>query len=306
MIMNTLSQLAKMTTLVADTGDLPAIIRLKPIDATTNPSLITSAFISGEYDDIICNTKHLTTDEAIDYLTVWLGKLILEHITGRVSTEVDAKLSFDTQKTVTKALQFIDAYEKLGVKKERILIKIAATWQGIEAAKILEQQGIHCNLTLLFTQIQAQACADAGVTLISPFVGRITDWQKQHENKETIDIHDDLGVLSVKNIYHFYKKHGYTTEVMGASFRSCEQILALAGCDLLTISPTLLDELSNMDKPVIRMLSFDKKLENKPSVIDFDTFNQTQNHHPLNQLLLKGIDGFIQARDVLAEKLTRQ
>ena len=194
--------------------------------------------------------------------------------------------------------------KKMDIQNKDAVLELAR--QGIEAAKILEQQGIHCNLTLLFTQIQAQACADAGVTLISPFVGRITDWQKQHENKETIDIHDDLGVLSVKNIYHFYKKHGYTTEVMGASFRSCEQILALAGCDLLTISPTLLDELSNMDKPVIRMLSFDKKLENKPSVIDFDTFNQTQNHHPLNQLLLKGIDGFIQARDVLAEKLTRQ
>lgn len=302
--MSTLSKLAKMTTIVADTGDLSAIMRLKPVDATTNPSLITSAFIGGDYDDIIQSTHSLTTDEAIDYLTIWLGKLILGHIQGRISTEVDARLSFDTEKTIAKALNFIEAYEKLGVNKERVLIKIAATWEGIEAAKILEKQGIHCNLTLLFTQIQAKACADAGVTLISPFVGRITDWQKQQENKSHIPINDDLGVLFVKDTYHLYKKHGYTTEVMGASFRSCEQILALAGCDLLTISPALLDELSNMNTPVVQILHPNQQPENKLQPIDFNTFNQEQTGHPLNQLLLNGIDGFVQARAKLAEKLT--
>ncbi len=301
--MTTLSQLAKLTTIVADTGDLSAIKRLKPIDATTNPSLITAAFASGEHDELIASTKGLDTDVAIDTLTVALGKEILTHITGRVSTEVDARLSFDTDGTVKKALEFIQRYDDLGVSPQRILIKIAATWQGIKAAEILEKQGIHCNLTLLFTDTQARACADTGVTLISPFVGRITDWQKAHEQKTDIAISDDMGVNSVKAIYNFYKTHGYHTEVMGASFRSNAQILALAGCDLLTISPALLDELSAMNTDVHRVLSPSEHLNAKPCALTFDEFSQAQDNHPLNALLIKGIDGFVQARQALAKQL---
>lgn len=302
--MNTLQQLSKYTTIVADTGDLSAIKRLKPIDATTNPSLITAAFASGEHDELIASVKGLDTDTAIDTLTVALGKEILTHIKGRVSTEVDARLSFDTDATVKKALEFIEMYDKLGVPSKRILIKIASTWQGIKAAQILEKQGIHCNLTLLFTDTQARGCADAGVTLISPFVGRITDWQKAHEQKSAIAISDDMGVNSVKAIYNFYKTHGYHTEVMGASFRSTAQILALAGCDLLTISPTLLDELSGMDTEVSRALNPVQDISAKPVALSLDDFTSIQDTHPLNALLLKGIDGFVQARETLAQQLS--
>lgn len=302
--MNSLEQLSQLTTIVADTGDLSAIARLKPVDATTNPSLITAAFASGEHDELIASVKGLDTDTAIDTLTVALGKEILAHIEGRVSTEVDARLSFDTDATVKKALEFIEMYDKLGVPSKRILIKIASTWQGIKAAEILEKQGIHCNLTLLFTDIQARSCADAGVTLISPFVGRITDWQKAHEQKSAIAISDDMGVNSVKAIYNFYKTHGYHTEVMGASFRSSAQILALAGCDLLTISPTLLDELSGMDTEVIRALNPIQDISAKPVALSLDDFTSIQDTHPLNALLLKGIDGFVQARETLAQQLS--
>ena len=301
--MNTLEQLAQYTTIVADTGDLSAIKRLKPIDATTNPSLITAAFASGEHDELIASVKGLDADTAIDTLTVALGKEILTHITGRVSTEVDARLSFDTDATVKKALEFIEMYDKLGVPSKRILIKIASTWQGIKAAELLEKQDIHCNLTLLFTDTQARGCADAGVTLISPFVGRITDWQKAHEQKSAIAISDDMGVNSVKAIYNFYKAHGYHTEVMGASFRSSAQILALAGCDLLTISPALLDELAGMDTEVSRVLNPVQDTSPKPVALSLDDFTNIQDAHPLNALLLKGIDGFVQARDTLAQQL---
>ena len=301
--MNTLEQLAQYTTIVADTGDLSAIKRLKPIDATTNPSLITAAFASGEHDELIASVKGLDADTAIDTLTVALGKEILTHITGRVSTEVDARLSFDTDATVKKALEFIEMYDKLGVPSKRILIKIASTWQGIKAAELLEKQDIHCNLTLLFTDTQARGCADAGVTLISPFVGRITDWQKAHEQKSAIAISDDMGVNSVKAIYNFYKAHGYHTEVMGASFRNSAQILALAGCDLLTISPALLDELAGMDTEVSRVLNPVQDTSPKPVALSLDDFTNIQDAHPLNALLLKGIDGFVQARDTLAQQL---
>lgn len=303
--MNALIALSKHTTIVADTGDLTAIARLRPRDATTNPSLVTSALLSGEHDRLIRQIKDLglSDDDTINRLTVELGKQILLHIDGRISTEVDARHSFDTDKTVKNALAFIELYDKLGVDTSRILIKIAATWQGIKSAEILEKQGIHCNLTLLFTDTQARACADAGIKLISPFVGRLTDWQKIHENRQTIDIADDLGINLVKNIYHFYKSHSYPTEIMGASFRSTTQILALTGCDLLTISPTLLDELANMDSDVARQLSPSDTVLDRSTPLDEQGFKSLQDNAPVNELLLKGIDGFIKARADLQKQL---
>lgn len=305
MAQNSLTELAKHTTIVADTGDLSAIARLRPQDATTNPSLITAALLSGEHDDLIDQVKGQDVDVAIDHLTVALGKKISELVEGRVSTEVDARLSFDTQGTVDKALEFIKLYEELGVDKSKILIKIAATWEGIKAAEILEKQGIACNLTLLFTEAQARACADANVTLISPFVGRITDFQKAQEGVNDIAIEDDMGVNSVKSIYEFYKKHGYRTEVMGASFRNIHQLIALAGCDLLTISPALLDEMANSSLPVPKALDYQGDVLSKPAPLTEAEFRAMQDNEPLNTLLIKGIDGFIQARETLANHLSQ-
>ncbi len=305
MAQNSLTELAKHTTIVADTGDLSAIARLRPQDATTNPSLITAALLSGEHDDLIDQVKGQDVDVAIDHLTIALGKKISELVEGRVSTEVDARLSFDTQGTVDKALEFIKLYEELGVDKSKILIKIAATWEGIKAAEILEKQGIACNLTLLFTEAQARACADADVTLISPFVGRITDFQKAQEGINDIAIEDDMGVNSVKSIYEFYKKHGYRTEVMGASFRNIHQLIALAGCDLLTISPALLDELANSSLPVPKALDYQGDVLSKPAPLTEAEFRAMQDNEPLNTLLIKGIDGFIQARETLANHLSQ-
>lgn len=256
--MSTLEQLRKMTTIVADTGDLSAIARLKPIDATTNPSLITKALTHPDNQSMLSETMsnhNGDIDAVIDALTVQVGCDILALIDGRVSTEVDARLSYDTQATIDKALEFMAAYQKAGIDSERVLIKMAATWQGIEAARYLETQNIHCNLTLLFGQHQAIACADAGVTLISPFVGRILDWQKRQQNRQNVPVSDDMGVQSVKLIYQYYKQHGYNTQVMGASFRSTDQILALAGCDLLTIAPNLIDDIAAMDSDITRQLS---------------------------------------------------
>lgn len=304
---STLDQLKTLTTIVADTGDLQAIARLKPIDATTNPSLITKALSSPEMQPILLNAlkKHQDIDTIIDDLTIYIGKEILSLIDGRVSTEVDARLSYDTEKTINKALQFIEAYEQAGIDKARILIKIASTWQGIQAAEYLEKQGIHCNLTLLFGLHQAKACADAGVTLISPFVGRILDWQKKTENKQHISIDEDKGILSVKTIYQYYKQHGYHTQVMGASFRSVEQILALAGCDLLTISPDLLDKLAIMQTNITRQLSPDMITTTiAKQTLDETAFTQQQAQDAITQdLLPNGIQGFINARDELTEKL---
>ena len=305
MAQNSLTELAKHTTIVADTGDLSAIARLRPQDATTNPSLITAALLSGEHDDLIDQVKGQDVDVAIDHLTIALGKKISELVEGRVSTEVDARLSFDTQGTVDKALEFIKLYEELGVDKSKILIKIAATWEGIKAAEILEKQGIACNLTLLFTEAQARACADANVTLISPFVGRITDFQKAQEGINDIAIEDDMGVNSVKSIYEFYKKHGYRTEVMGASFRNIHQLIALAGCDLLTISPALLDELANSSLPVPKAIDYQGDVLSKPAPLTEAEFRAMQDNEPLNTLLIKGIDGFIQARETLANHLSQ-
>lgn len=307
--MTTLDQLKTMTTIVADTGDLSAIARLKPVDATTNPSLITKALSTPEMKPILIESlkKHQgDIDAVIDDLTIYIGKEILQLIDGRVSTEVDARLSYDTDATVKKALDYIQAYETLGIDKNRVLIKIASTWEGIQSAKILEQQGIHCNLTLLFGLHQAQACAEAKVTLISPFVGRITDWQKQQENLQTIDIEQDNGVQSVANIYQYYKQHGYQTQIMGASFRSTEQILALAGCDLLTIAPDLIDKLAEMNSPVQQQLSPNMNFVYlEKQILDETTFREQLDNDIMSKTLLsKGIDGFIQAREQLVQQLT--
>lgn len=308
--MSALQQLRTMTTIVADTGDLTAIARLKPRDATTNPSLITKALIHPDNQAMLSETmsRHNgDVDAVIDALTIKVGCDILALIEGRVSTEVDARLSYDTQATIDKALEFMDAYQKAGIDSERVLIKMASTWQGIEAARYLETQNIHCNLTLLFGQHQAIACADAGVTLISPFVGRILDWQKRQQNRQQVPASDDMGVQSVKLIYQYYKQHGYATQVMGASFRSTEQILALAGCDLLTIAPDLIDALANMDSNVERQLSPDMSLaleEMTKTSLTHEAFSAAYQEDKVTQdLLPKGIDGFIGARDELAQAL---
>jgi transaldolase len=248
--MNQLESLRKHSLVVADTGDIDAVARWKPQDATTNPSLLLTSAEDPRF-------RHLM-DRDMDQVFVNFGWEILKHIPGRVSTEVDARLSFDTARSIEKARRFISLYEKAGVKRERVLIKLASTWEGIQAAEKLEREGIHCNMTLLFSFAQAAACADAGVTLISPFVGRIYDWYKQQRKVDDIPVEDDPGVASVVRIYNYYKKHGYRTQVMGASFRKTGQILALAGCDLLTIAPDLLDKLSKTDGEIPRPLSPEK------------------------------------------------
>jgi len=248
-----LAKLKEYTIVVADTGDFQLLAQYKPQDSTTNPTLVVTAAGLPQYkhlvDDAISyakahgKTKEEQIDLATDKIFVNFGVEILKIVPGRVSTEVDARLSFDTEATIKKAHEIIKLYKDAGIEKERVLIKIASTWEGIQAARQLEKEGIHCNLTLLFTLAQAAACAEAGVTLISPFAGRITDWYKAKEGKD-FPVETDPGVLSVKKIYAYYKQHAYKTVVMGASFRTIQQIAALAGCDLLTISPKLLDDLA--------------------------------------------------------------
>lgn len=256
--MNQLEQLKQYTTVVADTGDFQAIKAYTPRDATTNPSLILKAVQKAEYKHLlekaVKDTAGKSIDETIDHLLIAFGLQILNEIPGRVSTETDARLSFDTEATVAKGRQLIAMYEAAGVSRERVLIKIASTWEGIRAAEILEKEGIRCNMTLLFSLAQAIACAEAGAQLISPFVGRIYDWYKAKTGQEIFGA-DDPGVLSVKKIYTYYRKFGYKTEVMGASFRNTSQILELAGCDLLTISPDLLQKLADANTPITRKLS---------------------------------------------------
>ena len=262
-----LEQLSSMTVVVADTGDLEAIRDFQPRDATTNPSLILAAAQIPAYQDLIDQSLKSSRErigslassdevvsEAIDEVCVIFGKEILKIIPGRVSTEVDARLSFDKDETIDKARKIINLYKQSGISKERILIKIASTWEGVKAAEILEKEGIHCNLTLLFGFSQAIACAEAGVTLISPFVGRILDWYKSETGKESYSGKEDPGVISVSKIYNYYKTHNYKTEVMGASFRNVDEILELAGCDLLTISPKFLKELENNNSSLTRKL----------------------------------------------------
>jgi transaldolase len=255
--MNTLDQLKQFTTVVADTGDFNAMRAYTPRDATTNPSLILKAVQQDAYKPLFVETvaahKGKTTDQIVDQILIRFGLEILKIVPGRVSTEVDARLSFDTKATIAKAKELIALYEKADVDRNRILIKIASTWEGIQAAIVLEREGIHCNLTLLFSAAQAAACAEGGITLISPFVGRILDWYKKRDGKE-FGAEDDPGVQSVRYIYSYFKNYGYKTEVMGASFRNVGQILALAGCDLLTISPDLLNQLQSMNEPVVRKL----------------------------------------------------
>ncbi len=256
--MNQLEQLKQYTTVVADTGDFQTMQAYSPRDATTNPSLILKAVQKPEYqhllEDIIQKHKGQSSGEIIDHLLIAFGRQILNIIPGRVSTETDARLSFDTEGTIAKARHLIALYEAAGVARERVLIKIASTWEGIRAADVLEKENIRCNMTLLFSLPQAIAAADAGAQLISPFVGRIYDWYKKATGKEYAGA-DDPGVQSVATIYSYYKKFGYTTEVMGASFRNTSQIVSLAGCDLLTISPELLQKLSESDAPFERALS---------------------------------------------------
>ncbi len=256
--MNQLEQLRQYTTVVADTGDFHAMEVFKPHDATTNPSLILKAVQKPEYQPLLAQTvaahKGKDVGEIIDHLLVAFGLKILAIIPGRVSTETDARLSFDTEGTIAKGRHLIALYEAAGIARERILIKVASTWEGIRAAEVLEKEGIRCNMTLLFSLPQAVAAADAGAQLISPFVGRILDWYKKSTGQEYAAA-DDPGVLSVKRIYDYYKKFGYKTEVMGASFRNTGEILELAGCDLLTISPELLQKLADSDAPVAHKLS---------------------------------------------------
>ncbi|MEA5097454.1 MAG: transaldolase [Burkholderiaceae bacterium] len=256
--MNQLEQLRQYTTVVADTGDFQTMKAFAPQDATTNPSLILKAVQKTDYQSLlekaVRDHRGKSTDAIIDNLLVSFGQEILKIVPGRVSTETDARLSFDTVGTIAKSRELIRLYEAAGTPRERVLIKIASTWEGIKAAEVLQQEGIRCNLTLLFSLPQAIACAEAQVQLISPFVGRIYDWYKKSTGQEYVGAADP-GVQSVKRIYAYYRKFGYTTEVMGASFRNTTQITELAGCDLLTISPELLQKLSESDAPVPRKLS---------------------------------------------------
>jgi transaldolase len=259
-----LEALRKLTTIVADTGDIDAIKQHKPQDATTNPSLLYKAAQMPEYKQLVDQSvvwakEHSSSqDDLLDTILVRLfvifGLEILKIVPGRVSTEVDARLSFDKDASIDRAREYIALYEEAGIKRDRVLIKLASTWEGIEAARVLEKEGIHCNMTLMFSLAQAIPAADAGATLISPFVGRILDWQKVKEKKDKITASEDLGVKSVTSIYNYYKKFGYKTQVMGASFRNIDEILELAGCDLLTIAPQLLTELDTAKGNVPRRL----------------------------------------------------
>lgn len=274
--MNQLEALKQMTVVVADTGDIEAIKQYQPQDATTNPSLILSAAALPQYaaliDEAVAYGKSQSNDfeeqlaHAQDKLAVNIGLEILKIVPGRVSTEVDARLSYDSDKTAAKARQLIRLYNQAGISNERILIKIASTWQGIRAAEILEKEDINCNLTLLFSQAQARACAEAGVYLISPFVGRILDWYKANTGKE-YSVEEDPGVLSVKSIYDYYKAHGYKTIVMGASFRNRGEITAIAGCDRLTIAPPLLAELQASEETLPRQLEDKGAYQEKPAAL---------------------------------------
>jgi transaldolase len=263
--MNQLDQLRSMTEVVADTGDIEAIARYQPVDATTNPSLLLKAASMPHYEDLIAQSAAWVKSAGIseedqvvvlgDKFAVEIGREILKIVPGRVSTEVDARLSFDTAASIAKARRLIGYYEDAGISRDRILIKLASTWEGIQAAETLEKDGINCNLTLLFSDVQAVAAAKAGAFLISPFVGRILDWYKKAEGRDSYPAEEDPGVISVRNIYRLFKAKGYATVVMGASFRNADEIRALAGCDRLTISPNFLEELENSMDELPRILS---------------------------------------------------
>ena len=318
---NLLEQLRKMTVVVADTGDMEAMKQFRPQDATTNPSLIATASQLPQYQPIVDGVlqearKELgdNADEkqvanlAFKRLAVAFGKKILEIVPGRVSTEVDARLSYDTEKSIEQAREIIAQYDKAGIGRDHVLIKLASTWEGIRAAEVLEKEGVHCNMTLLFGLHQAVAAAEAGVTLISPFVGRILDWYKKDTGK---DFHgaDDPGVQSVATVYNYYKKFGYKTVVMGASFRNIGEIEELAGCDLLTISPQLLSELSSTEGDLPRKLDPEaaKKLDIEKIVVDHDTFVKM---HAADRMatdkLKEGIEGFSAALEKLEVFLAKR
>lgn len=296
--MNALEQLQQWTTVVADTGDIASIARLKPVDATTNPSLIFKAAGQPEYQELLLKAVASAQKEpqaaqrkqrALREIAVLFGAEILQHIPGLISTEVDARLSFDTEGTYAEAKQLIARYEQAGIARERVLIKIASTWEGIQAAKQLEKEGIHCNLTLLFSFAQAQACADANIFLISPFVGRILDWHKKTFNQE-YNGSNDPGVVSVKNIYDYYKQHDIKTVVMGASFRNIDEIIALAGCDKLTISPALIDELQKSSSPLHRALSPSAVVQSNVTALDEKAFRWAMNEDAMaTEKLAEGI-----------------
>ncbi|MFC5861352.1 transaldolase [Acidicapsa dinghuensis] len=318
---NLLEQLREMTVVVADTGDMEAMEEFRPQDATTNPSLITAAAQMPQYQAIVDGVlqdarKELgdNSDEkaianlAFKRLAVAFGRKILDIVPGRVSTEVDARLSYDTEKTIAMAREIIGQYEQAGVSRKRILIKIASTWEGIRAAEVLEKEGIHCNLTLLFGLHQAIAAADAGVTLISPFVGRILDWYKKDTGKDYVGA-DDPGVKSVTTIFNYYKKFGYKTVVMGASFRNIGEIKELAGSDLLTISPHLLGELAAAQGDLPRKLDPEKAkaMDIQRIVVDHETFIKMHaDDRMATDKLKEGIEGFSQALEKLEDLLAKR
>ena len=295
---NALESVKKYSVIVADTGDLDAVAKWRPQDTTTNPSLLLTAAQDARFLPLVQNALakgKSETEKVLENLFVEFGCEILKLIPGRVSTEVDARLSFDEKQSVDKARKLISLYEAAGVKRERILIKLASTWEGIRAAERLEREGIHCNMTLLFSFAQAVACADAGVTLISPFVGRIFDWYRQNRKVDDIPIAEDPGVASVTKIYGYYKKHGYATQVMGASFRKTDQILALAGCDLLTIAPDLLQKLSALPGFSQRALSPEKAkdLSIEKTTLDEKSFRWQHNEDAMAvEKLSEGIRKF--------------
>ncbi|XP_025419287.1 probable transaldolase [Sipha flava] len=320
--LSSLAQLKNFTVVVADTGDFEAMKKYKPTDATTNPSLILAAAKMPQYKDLIGKALKLAAatgktleeqiEEAMDHLVVLFGTEILSLIPGRVSTEVDARLSFNKEASIAKAIKYIKMYEKAGIPKERILIKLASTWEGIQAAKVLEQEhGIHCNLTLLFSLYQAIACAESDVTLISPFVGRILDWHVANTNNKSFEPLKDPGVQSVTKIYNYFKKFNYKTVVMGASFRNIGEIKALAGCDLLTISPKLLEELELSNEPLTEYLTVKNGKASDLEKIEINEakFRWEMNEDKMaNDKLSEGIRNFAadsrKLEKILAETLT--
>ena len=319
---NLLDQLKSMTVVVADTGNIAAIEQFTPRDATTNPSLITAAAQMPEYQSIVDDTLKGARETAganaaasevvtlaFDRLAVSFGLKILEIVPQRVSTEVDARLSYDTDATIAKGRDLIAQYEAAGVSRDRILIKVAATWEGIMAAKVLEEEGIHTNLTLVFGLHQAIACAENGIQLISPFVGRILDWYKKDTGRDSYPAAEDPGVVSVTEIYNYYKKFGYNTEVMGASFRNLGEITELAGVDLLTIAPALLDELQSTDGDLPQKLNASTAASMDIEKINMDkaTFEKMHAADPMaTEKLAEGIDGFAKALEVLEELLANR
>lgn len=307
---NQLAALREITTVVADTGDIEAIRKYEPVDATTNPSLLLKASEMPQYKSLIddsvawaksqSNDKDQQLEDASDKLAVSIGKEIVGIVPGRISTEVDARLSFDTQASIKKAKKLIDLYDQVGVSKDRVLIKLASTWEGIRAAEVLEKEGINCNLTLLFSFAQARACAEAGVFLISPFVGRILDWYKASTGKDSYPADQDPGVVSVTNIYQYYKEHGYKTVVMGASFRNIGEIVELAGCDRLTISPNLLEELSNTSGGLETKLKDTGATKTPGAKMTESEFRWEHNQDPMaTEKLAEGIRNFAKDQDKL-------